>query len=340
MSYYTTAYIFFDILNRICFVYSLIHTIRKITIMIKIIFFDIDGTLRPFETGRIPENTKAAVKRAQAAGILCAVATGRHWMELYNEDLIEGMRFDAFVTLDGEYCYVLPPEAVDNAIARGDHLRRSAHAVFDADGTEAPLCYFDPRNGQVIQRIEIPTEAIEKVLQLCEEQPFACLFEEERAIYANQVTPQLLQVLHDIKSDQPPIRPAARALRHPVFMLIPVMSFEEAAVLEARVSECELVRWSDGLSFDLTRKGISKVAGIDAILKHYGYSVSEAAAIGDGWNDVGMLQHCGLGIAMGNAKPECKEAADYVCRPILEDGICDAIDHILNVNKKNGPYPR
>lgn len=301
--------------------------------MIKIIFFDIDGTLRPFETGRVPEETKRALWRAHEAGIICAVATGRHWMELYNEDLIEGMRFDAFVTLDGEYCYILDNAVVDQAIARGEHRQRSPHAVFDAEGLPEPLTYFDPRNGQVVQKIEIPPEAIEKVLKLCREQPFACLFEEERSIYANQVTPQLLQVLKDIKSEQPPIRPIERALRNPIFMLIPVMSFAEAAILEERVPECELVRWSDGLSFDLTRKGISKVAGIDAVLKHYGLSVEEAAAIGDGWNDIGMLRHCSLGIAMGNAKPECKEAADYICRPILEDGITDAIDYILSRQK-------
>ena len=48
--------------------------------MIKIIFFDIDGTLRPFETGRVPASTQAALRRAHEAGILCAIATGRHWM--------------------------------------------------------------------------------------------------------------------------------------------------------------------------------------------------------------------------------------------------------------------
>ena len=59
--------------------------------MIKIIFFDIDGTLRPFETGIIPEDSKAAVRRAQEAGVLCAIATGRHWVEIYNEGLVEDM---------------------------------------------------------------------------------------------------------------------------------------------------------------------------------------------------------------------------------------------------------
>jgi len=78
--------------------------------MIKIIFFDIDGTLRPFETGIIPEDSKDAVRRAREAGVLCAIATGRHWVEIYNEGLVEDMYFDAFVTLDGGYDYILHPD--------------------------------------------------------------------------------------------------------------------------------------------------------------------------------------------------------------------------------------
>ncbi|HBP24576.1 MAG TPA: haloacid dehalogenase [Oribacterium sp.] len=302
--------------------------------MIKIIFFDIDGTLRPFETGRVPETTQAALRRAHEAGILCAIATGRHWMEIRNENLAEGMRFDAFVTMDGEFCYVLDSKKVDAAIARGEHLRHDQPSCFDMRQLDAPLAYFDPQNGRVVQRIEIPKSAVQKVIELCEEQSFACLFEEERAIYANRLTPQLLQVLKDIKSAKPPVRPMSEALENPIYMMIPVMPYEEAAELERRVPECAIVRWSDGLSFDLTKKGITKVSGIDAILKAYGFTRDEAAAIGDGWNDVEMIEHCGLGIAMGNAKPECKAVADYICPSILEGGIPDAIDYILARNRE------
>ena len=234
--------------------------------------------------------------------------------------------------MDGEFCYVLDPKKVDAAIAHGEHLRHDEPYRFDVKDSPEPMAYFDPRNGRVVQRIEIPRSAVEKVLALCEEQPFACLFEEERAIYANMVTPELLSVLKHINSTQPPVRPVQEALENPIYMMIPIMTLDEADIMEARVPECELVRWSDGMSFDLTKKGISKVSGIDAILAEYGFSLEEAAAIGDGWNDVGMIGHCGLGIAMGNAKKECKDVADYICPSILEDGIADAIDYILKRN--------
>jgi len=100
--------------------------------MIKIIFFDIDGTLRPFETGVIPKSTQEAVKKAHDAGIITAIATGRHWMEIKNENLIEGMRFDAFVTLDGEYCYVLDRAAVDDAVTKNKHYIHHDEYIFDS----------------------------------------------------------------------------------------------------------------------------------------------------------------------------------------------------------------
>ncbi|SFG72062.1 HAD hydrolase family protein [Oribacterium sp. WCC10] len=303
--------------------------------MIKIVFFDIDGTLRPFETGIIPVSTQKAIKRAHDSGLITAIATGRHWMEIKNENLIEGMRFDAFVTLDGEYCYVLNSDIVDKAVQNNEHYIHNDEYIFDSSHSENPICYFDPINGKCVQKIQIAPEMIKTVLDLCKEKSFSCLFEEERFIYANFVTDELMQVLQDIKSALPPSIDPKRALENPVFMLIPVMNMEESKKLESLIPDCQLVRWSDGLSFDLTKKGITKVSGIDSILKYYGFSRSESAAIGDGWNDIEMLNYCNLGIAMGNAKQECKDVADYICPTSLNDGISHAVDYIINYNLSN-----
>ena len=69
---------------------------------IKAIFFDIDGTLRDFETKRIPESTKEALRKAREAGILLFIATGRHKLEIEEENLLEDMEFDGYVTLNGQ----------------------------------------------------------------------------------------------------------------------------------------------------------------------------------------------------------------------------------------------
>ena len=55
--------------------------------------------------------------------------------------------------------------------------------------------------------------------------------------------------------------------------------------------------------------------------------LEETMAFGDGGNDISMLRHAAIGIAMGQAKEDVKAAADYVTTPIDEDGISKAMKH-------------
>ena len=72
-----------------------------------------------------------------------------------------------------------------------------------------------------------------------------------------------------------------------------------------------------------------KVKGIERILAHYGASISDAVAIGDSMNDLEMIRAAGIGIAIGNAMPEVKKAADYVAKAIDDGGLADAISYGL-----------
>ena len=50
-------------------------------------------------------------------------------------------------------------------------------------------------------------------------------------------------------------------------------------------------------------------------------------SFGDGGNDISMLRHAAIGVAMGNAKEEVKQVADYVTASIDDDGIAKALKH-------------
>ena len=52
----------------------------------------------------------------------------------------------------------------------------------------------------------------------------------------------------------------------------------------------------------------------------------EIIAFGDGHNDIDMLQYAGLGVAMGNASVEVKEAADIVTKRNDEEGLRYILD--------------
>ena len=74
-------------------------------------------------------------------------------------------------------------------------------------------------------------------------------------------------------------------------------------------------------------KGSGKARGIERICAHYGIPRENTYAVGDSVNDLDMLAYAGHGICMGNGTAEAKAAAEYVTRPLHEDGILHALLH-------------
>ena len=58
-----------------------------------------------------------------------------------------------------------------------------------------------------------------------------------------------------------------------------------------------------------------------------GFSTDSIIAFGDDYADIGMLELCGTGVAMGNAIDEVKERADIVIGSNDEDGIAGFIEN-------------
>ena len=70
--------------------------------MIKAVFFDIDGTLVPWKSGRIPASVFESVAALRRKGILCFVAKGRSPFEISAGHLIDGLDFDGYLLNNGE----------------------------------------------------------------------------------------------------------------------------------------------------------------------------------------------------------------------------------------------
>ncbi|MGH3643471.1 MAG: HAD family hydrolase [Mycobacterium sp.] len=72
--------------------------------------------------------------------------------------------------------------------------------------------------------------------------------------------------------------------------------------------------------------GISKATGVDEVAAPLGITASDVVAFGDMPNDIPMLLWAGLGVAMGNAHPEAKAAADEVTTPNTDDGLARVLE--------------
>ena len=74
---------------------------------------------------------------------------------------------------------------------------------------------------------------------------------------------------------------------------------------------------------------VSKGSALEKLAEHYGLGLDKIMAIGDGTNDIPLLEKAGLKVAMGNARDELKAIADYVTLPVEESGVAAAIQHFL-----------
>ncbi|MDR1059735.1 MAG: HAD hydrolase family protein, partial [Clostridiales bacterium] len=81
----------------------------------------------------------------------------------------------------------------------------------------------------------------------------------------------------------------------------------------------------DGMAMAM-HKDASKSGAIAKLAKMWGISRDEVAACGDDLNDSDMLAFAGYGVAVANAKPEVKSAADFACGANDEDGVAQWLE--------------
>lgn len=104
--------------------------------------------------------------------------------------------------------------------------------------------------------------------------------------------------------------------------------FDESAAERLRelLSDCDCARFSDGYWYKFTKKTATKENTIARVCAVCGIDAERITAFGDDYSDIGMLELCGTGVAMGNAIDEVKERADIVIGSNDDDGIAEYLN--------------
>jgi hydroxymethylpyrimidine pyrophosphatase-like HAD family hydrolase len=68
-------------------------------------------------------------------------------------------------------------------------------------------------------------------------------------------------------------------------------------------------------------RDVSKFSGVEKIRERYGFKKDEIAVFGDDTNDMEMLMEYPYSIAVGNAEPQVKSCAKYICDTNDNDGV-------------------
>ena len=187
--------------------------------------------------------------------------------------------------------------------------------------------YCTTKEGGVLFKKCIETSDIQSILDYAKsaDVSFSLMSEQEVCIYG--VTPEIGGMYASLNLPVPPLIDfdnvdTASILQTNIFM----DPAEEAEFMPQVMPNSVSSRWTD-LFADVNPQGQSKKVGIDIFCTHFGIDLTQTMAFGDGGNDIEMLKHVKIGVAMGNANPGVKLIADHVTDDVDNDGIWNALKH-------------
>lgn len=192
------------------------------------------------------------------------------------------MEFDGYVTVNGQYCY-LP------------------------DGTTLRFAPFK-------------RSWVEESIRLGVEHGFFASYHQRDLISINGFHDGVKKFYDSFNNPIPPFRSNDEIDKDQILSIIPFVHEDMDDFLREALPECQAVRWNPH-SVDLAPKSGGKDVGIQTVISHFGISPEECLAIGDGGNDVSMLQFVGIGVAVGGARPETKAVADFIAPEVSHDAV-------------------
>jgi phosphoglycolate phosphatase (TIGR01487 family) len=103
-------------------------------------------------------------------------------------------------------------------------------------------------------------------------------------------------------------------------------NFDAADTRQIVGEEIDVV--DSGYAIHLKSKDVDKGTGLFRIAGLMGIDASDFAAIGDSENDLQLLAASGFGVAVGNAHPALKGAADLVTAAEYGAGVVEAVEYL------------
>lgn len=195
--------------------------------------------------------------------------------------------FEGFVTLNGQYCY---------------------------------------NNERVIFDLPIHKGDLEAMVNDLKQNRYPCIFVEEDRMYINYNDDYVQMVQDAISTPLPEIGDIDRVGEREIYQLIPYVTEELEDRILSLMPHSQPTRWHE-LAIDIIPAEGGKQNGIRKMLEYYDIRPEEIVAIGDGENDLDMMEYAGISVAMGNAVPSVKAAADYITDDVDHDGIYNALKH-------------
>lgn len=266
---------------------------------------DIDGTLVNSQKV-VSEATRDAIIEAQKRGKIVAIASGRS---------ISGIR----------------------RTAANIALEEFGGYVIAYNGTTVVNC----KTGECIYNQMISTEMIAPVYEAAKEAKVGILVyhDQQKELLSGNGVDKYIEA--DAKACEITIRETThfvQDINFPInkFLLTgePEYMREVEKKMQEKFGDRLNVFRSDPFYVELLPKFVDKGVAVEKLMKHLDIKKDKVICIGDSYNDLPMLRRVGLGVAMGNAQMEVKEAADFITDSNDEDGIVKVIKKFMTEKKE------
>ncbi|MGM0137812.1 hypothetical protein IGI65_000214 [Enterococcus sp. DIV0755b] len=264
--------------------------------MIKMIAIDLDGTLLDNNKKISPRN-KAALAKAKAQGVKIVLCTGRPLRAIrpYLEELQLKEAGDYSITFNG------------GLVQKNDTGEVMAKSTLSYANVKELIA--------LAEALELPLDVVsDEIVYVLPTDP------NHESIYA-----KLNPLLHF-----EPLTTAA--LTEDLLYNKAVVAFEQSyldqqlAKIPAALNErYEIIKTRDVL-LEFMPKGVTKAYGCQLLAQHLNITAAEVMAIGDEENDLPMIEYAGLGVAMENAVPMIKAAANVVTASNTDDGVAQVVE--------------
>lgn len=266
---------------------------------VKLIAIDMDGTLLTPQN-QISPAVKAAIAAAREKGVQVVLATGRPYIG------VERYLMELDLQQEGCYCITNNGALVQRTV-NGDCVAQTALSFDDYLYFEALAC-----------KLGVHFHALD----------FNFVYTANK-----DISPY---TIHESHLTGMPLKYRAveemdRSLTFPKVMMIDEPEILDRAIsqLPPEAFERYTIMKSAEYYLEILDKRVNKGEGVKMLAEHLGILRESVMTLGDQQNDLAMIRYAGIGVAMGNAIDEVKEASQFVTKTNMEDGVAYAIEKFV-----------
>ncbi|KAL8537308.1 hypothetical protein ACS0TY_012456 [Phlomoides rotata] len=265
------------------------------------IFCDMDGTLLNSKS-QISLSTAQALKEASSRGVKVVIATGKTRpavMNILNMVNLTGK--------DGIISELSPGVFVQGLLVYGRQGREIFRRNLDPGVCSEAFLY------SLEHKIPIIAFAEDRCFSLFEHplvDSLHTVYHEPKA----EIIPSVDQLLAGVEIQKLLFLDSSEGVASTLRPYWAAATADRASVVQAQPDMLEIVP-----------SGTSKGSGVRILLDHLGATPDEVMAIGDGENDVEMLELASLGVALSNGSDKAKAVANVIGLSNDQDGAADAI---------------